>query len=249
MQEDLRHFLRSKTGTFVNFRHCRGGRSGIDRLHGQWKELRTASVSPVGPRRAARWRNLLALIALGFVAIFNVTGIINLAQGGFVMLGAMFCVQFYNMPFCAEMAPALRLALAGVLSVVIVGLIGALMERLAIAPARNSPQLTLIIITVGVYTIMWGAALLLWGPEGYQLPAFSTLDSRDQIMRFGQIIQNDQTYWIFGDATLPKRAQFVGVMIKAQSFWIWGNYADRTAWIGLLFRADRAREGIPAPAP
>ena len=234
MQEDLRHFLRSKTGTFVT--------SGIAVVivlalivyMGSGKNFGLPQYLQLvldGLRGGA----IYALIALGFVAIFNVTGIINLAQGGFVMLGAMFCVQFYNMPFCAELAPALRLALAGVLSVVIVGLIGALMERLAIAPARNSPQLTLIIITVGVYTIMWGAALLLWGPEGYQLPAFSTLDSRDQIMRFGQIIQNDQTYWIFGDATLPKRAQFVGVMIKAQSFWIWGTTLIVLLGLGYFF--------------
>ncbi len=36
---------------------------------------------------------IYALVALGFVTVFNVTGIINFAQGGFVMLGAMLCVS------------------------------------------------------------------------------------------------------------------------------------------------------------
>jgi len=35
---------------------------------------------------------IYALVALGFVMIHNVTGIINFAQGEFLMLGAMFMV-------------------------------------------------------------------------------------------------------------------------------------------------------------
>ena len=35
---------------------------------------------------------IYALIALGFVTIYNVTGIINFAQGQFAMLGAMLMV-------------------------------------------------------------------------------------------------------------------------------------------------------------
>ncbi len=64
------------------------------------------------------------------------------------------------------------MSLSVLLSIVLVGGVGALMERLAIWPARRSPALTLTIITVGVYTVMWGAALLVWGSSPYQLPAF-----------------------------------------------------------------------------
>ena len=38
--------------------------------------------------------SVYALIALGFVIIFKVTGIINFAQGEFVMLGSMITVSF-----------------------------------------------------------------------------------------------------------------------------------------------------------
>jgi branched-chain amino acid transport system permease protein len=168
---------------------------------------------------------IYALIALGFVTVFNVTGVINFAQGGFVMLGAMLCVSIYDLPALSALAPALRLALAAFLSVIIVGLIGAAMERLAIHPARHSPALTLIIITVGVYTIMWGTALLIWGADPYQLPAFSTLEQRDQILRFGQVVMESGSYWIWGRSVLPRGSRFFGVMVKAQSLWIWGTTA------------------------
>lgn len=165
---------------------------------------------------------IYALVALGFVTVFNVTGIINFAQGGFVMLGAMLCVSFFNFPVFRSLTPALRMSLAVLLSVLLVGCVGALVERLAIWPARRSPALTLTIITVGVYTVMWGAALLVWGASPYQLPAFSTLQQKDQILRFGQVVASGAASWTFGGTTLPAGAGFVGVTIKAQSLWIWG---------------------------
>ncbi len=146
-----------------------------------------------------RGGSIYALIALGFVVVFNVTGIINFAQGGFVMSGAMLAVAFNNLDL--PLNPALKLGLAVVFGVVVTTIIGALVERLTIFPARHSHTLTLIIITVGVYIFMQGIALLIWGADPYVLPAFSTLALEDHILRFG------------------------GVMIKAQSFWIWGTVA------------------------
>ena len=105
-----------------------------------------------------QWGSFYALIALGFVTIYNVTGIINFAQGGFVMLGAMLCVTFYELPL--PMAPGLKLALAFILSVICVTIIGGLMERLTIYPARHAAALSLIIITVGAYITIQGLALL-----------------------------------------------------------------------------------------
>ena len=43
-----------------------------------------------------RGGSIYALLALGFVAVYSVTGIINFAQGEFVMLGAMICISVNN---------------------------------------------------------------------------------------------------------------------------------------------------------
>ncbi len=146
-----------------------------------------------------RGGSIYALIALGFVVVFNVTGIINFAQGGFVMSGAMIAVAVNELEL--PLHPGVKLALAVIVGVVLTTIIGALMERLTIFPARHSHVLTLIIITVGVYIFMQGAALLIWGADPNVLPAFSTLALEDHILRFG------------------------GVMIKAQSLWIWATVA------------------------
>lgn len=247
MRDGIWKFLRSKTGgrlttgvavvlTF-GLLLLLGGSKGLT-----WPQYFQLIVD--GLRGGA----IYALVALGFVTVFNVTGIINFAQGGFVMLGAMTCVSYFNLPALAALPPGWRMALAALMSVVTVSLVGIGMERLAIAPARRSPPLTLIIITIGVYTIMWGAALLIWGTTPYQLPAFTTLDQQDQILRFGQVALNDQVSWVLGSVDLPKGARFVGVMLKAQSLWIWGTTAVVLAVLAYFFERTITGKALRACA-
>ncbi|MEM7132166.1 MAG: branched-chain amino acid ABC transporter permease [Chloroflexota bacterium] len=165
---------------------------------------------------------IYALIALGIVTIFNVTGIINFAQGGFAMLGAMLAVSVNNWALLEAWPVSARLLLAFFVAVGITTLVGLLIERLAIYPARDAEPLTQIIITVGVFIVLQGIAFLIWGADQYILPAFTTLEARDMPIRFS------------------------GILIKAQSFWIWGTVAivmvllyyffERTMW-GKALRA------------
>ena len=73
--------------------------------------------------------SIYALIALGFVTIYNVTGIINFAQGEFAMLGAMAMVSLT--------ALGLPLGMAFPLAIIVVVLVGGGIERLAIQPASG----------------------------------------------------------------------------------------------------------------
>lgn len=166
-----------------------------------------------------RGGSIYALIALGFVIIHSVTGIINFAQGEFVMLGAMLCMTFYNaeLPFITPVNPIFKLVLAALLAVAGTTLIGALMERLTIKPARRAPVLTLIIITIGVTVAIRALALIVWGTRPYFVPAFSTLEMEDITLRLG------------------------GVIIKAQSIWIWGVVLVALILLAIFF--DRTITG------
>ncbi|HEY5669470.1 MAG TPA: branched-chain amino acid ABC transporter permease [Anaerolineales bacterium] len=158
---------------------------------------------------------IYALIAMGFVMVFNVTGIINFAQGGFVMLGAMLAVTIYEweLPLPAWM----HLLISVLLAILLTSLIGILVERLSIHPARSSSTLTLIIITVGIYIATQGLALLTWGADAYIYPAFTTLEMADRTIRW------------------------MGIVIKSQSFWIWGITA--LVLIALAFFFERTLIG------
>ena len=106
------------------------------------------------------------LTALGFTIIFNTTGVINFAQGEFVMLGGMMSVYFMRALGLGEPA-------AVVLAVVGATLAGALVERLAIRPVRDCPTINLIIITIGVSILIRGLAMLAWGKDTHVLEPFS----------------------------------------------------------------------------
>lgn len=134
--------------------------------------------------------SIYALIGLGFVVIFNVTGIINFAQGEFAMLGAMLANTFVEAD--------LPLPLAFLLSVAIVTLLGTLMERVTIHPARRASVVTLIIITIGVDIALRGIALLAWGTTPHRLPVFT---KGPPFEIFGAVLSH-QRAWIMGSAVL-----------------------------------------------
>ncbi|NPB08941.1 MAG: branched-chain amino acid ABC transporter permease [Thermodesulfobacteria bacterium] len=108
---------------------------------------------------------IYALIALGFTIIYNATEVINFAQGEFVMLGAMFMATFLG-------KLGLPLPVAFALSVGLTALVGLLVERLTIYPARRASTITLIIITIGVSILLKGLAMFIWGKDSLPVPAF-----------------------------------------------------------------------------
>jgi branched-chain amino acid transport system permease protein len=109
---------------------------------------------------------IYALIGIGFSIIYNATGIINFAQGEFVMLGGMLTLFFINilhLPLWAAIPCAVLSATAA----------GLLFERLAIRPLRKPTPLNLVIITIGGSILIRGIAMLLWGKDTHSLTPFS----------------------------------------------------------------------------
>lgn len=130
--------------------------------------------------------SIYALIAIGFVITYNITGVLNLAQGEFAMLGALICISAVSL--------GLPKILAVLVSVVLVFLIGALFERVAIYPARHSSASTMIIITIGVSIALRGAALFIWGTDPRSLPSFT---EGEPLNILGAVIQ-PQSLWAIG---------------------------------------------------
>jgi branched-chain amino acid transport system permease protein len=129
--------------------------------------------------------SIYALVALGFTMIYNATGIINLAQGEFVMLGGLIMVFFTGVL-------KIPLLMGFLLAVIAVTLVGALFERLAIHPLKNASLITLIMITLAGSILFRGIAMFLWGKDPYALPAFA--DSKP-VQFLGATIQL-QIFWV-----------------------------------------------------
>jgi branched-chain amino acid transport system permease protein len=129
---------------------------------------------------------IYALIGFGFAVIFNATGIINFAQGEFVMLGGMatlFFLSVLNLP----------LPLAVLLAIAASTAVGIAFELFAIRPLKKPTPLSLVIITIGVSILIRGVVMLIWGKDTHALPAFTGSDP----LYFFDATLLPQHLWIF----------------------------------------------------
>lgn len=109
--------------------------------------------------------SVYALIAQGYYVTYVTTGALNFGQGEFLMVGALFgltCYVTLGLPYA--------LAVAG--AVVLVGAMGAGLERVAIRPTlRHALSLSWVLSTVAVSIILKNAAVQIWGPEQMKFPS------------------------------------------------------------------------------
>jgi len=131
--------------------------------------------------------SIYAMVAIGFSIIYNVTEIINFAQGEFVMLGGMIMVVL-------QISLGIPILLAFPLTILAVTLVGLLLDLIAIKSIRKPAVLTLIIATIAASFLIKGVAMLIWGKNPYDLPAIS---GRNPIDFFGAVVQ-PQYFWVIG---------------------------------------------------
>ncbi|HMN63849.1 MAG: branched-chain amino acid ABC transporter permease [Burkholderiaceae bacterium] len=140
---------------------------------------------------------IYALVALGFSIIFNASRVINFAQGEFVMIGGMSAVSLV-----AAGAP-MPVAILG--AVAVSGVVGLLLERLAVGQARNADVVTLIIITIGASIFLRGLAQLVWDKRIHPLPPLS----------------GDTPISIFGATIVPQSLWVIGVTVVIVALLSW----------------------------
>jgi len=119
------------------------------------------------------WGLIVALIALGLVLIFGLIQILNISHGEFYMLGAIFGW------YLIQVTQSFWLAL--ILSPLLVGAIGLLLERGVVRTVEDKPIKTLI-VTLGIslilqYTVYWiygGSPQRILEPFQFQLTFFGS---------------------------------------------------------------------------
>jgi branched-chain amino acid transport system permease protein len=134
---------------------------------------------------------IYALLAVGFTLIFSVSGILNLAQGAFVTLGAL---VMYSLITTVHLP--LPLAFPG--AVILVGAVAAEADWLIVRPAQGRLSRTnLLILMAGFLTFFQGAAFLLWGSNLYSLPPFSGQEP----VKWGGLFIPTQGFWVVAVST------------------------------------------------
>ena len=110
---------------------------------------------------------IYGLVALGFVLIYKATDVINFAQGEMMVLGAFIAftlITSFDFSYWAAL----------LITIVIMGLFGMLLERVALRRLIGEPAFAIIMLTIGLgYFIRSAVSMVpMWGTDthGFQTP-------------------------------------------------------------------------------
>ena len=139
-----------------------------------------------------------ALVAIGFVLCANVSGIVNFAQGEYVMIGGIVTAGLAS--------TGVPIAAAVVIAVAVGAALGFAQERLTVAPIRRAPMFLQATVALGVAVLIRSIALVVWGKDPYGMSGFIGDDA-----------------FVFLGAFLPLQALFVWgatALFLATTFWL-----------------------------
>src|SRR5947208_12895837 len=126
-----------------------------------WTQLAQQTV--IGLSSGGTW----ALLALAIVLIYRSTGVVNFAQGEMAMFSVFIAwsLVHHGLSYWAAFFLTIAISFAG----------GVAVERAVIRPVERAPVLTVVMVTLGLFFLVNGAARWIWTPETRALPnAFST---------------------------------------------------------------------------
>jgi branched-chain amino acid transport system permease protein len=104
---------------------------------------------------------MYSLVALGFVLIYKASGVFNFAQGAMVFFAAL--------TFVGLLENGLPFALAFLVTLGAMVVLGLAIERVVLRPLVNQPQITLFMATIGLTFVIEGLAQLFWGSQPHNL--------------------------------------------------------------------------------
>ncbi len=119
--------------------------------------------------------SLYALVALGLVLIYKTQDVVNFAHGEILMAGAFIgfsAYTFLHLPYGWSLVAAVLLG----------GLLGAVIERVAFRRVANQHHITLAMVTVGLSVLMKGLARI---PFGRDINTYPPAFKADRVVLWG----------------------------------------------------------------
>ena len=106
---------------------------------------------------------IYALVGVGYTLVYGVLGLINFAHGSLYTWGAFFSftlVTYLNVPF----------VWAFLISMILTGGLGVIVERTGYFPVRKSTTIIQIVSVFGVSIILDNVAMIIWGTSSRSFP-------------------------------------------------------------------------------
>ncbi len=114
--------------------------------------------------------SIYALVALGYTMVYGIILLLNFAHGDIIMVGAYISwLVMSNL--------GLSPVIAVVLSVLGCMVLGVLIDKVAYAPLRDAPRLSILITAIGVSYFLENGAQLLFGADAKVVPAYTSVST------------------------------------------------------------------------
>jgi branched-chain amino acid transport system permease protein len=111
--------------------------------------------------------SVYALVALGYTMVYGVLKFINFAHGDIYMWGAFFGLLLARIS-------GMNFFIMLLLTLILSGVLGVLVERIAYKPLRNAPRLVVTTSALGMSIVLSNLARLVIGSETYAVPKIMT---------------------------------------------------------------------------
>lgn len=112
--------------------------------------------------------SIYALVALGYTMVYGIILLLNFAHGDIIMAGAY-------ISWIAMAQLGIHPALAALLSIVGCMALGVAIDKIAYAPLREAPRLSVLITAIGVSYFLESGSQLIFGADAKVVPAFVNL--------------------------------------------------------------------------
>jgi len=113
--------------------------------------------------------SIYSLVALGFVIIYKSSGILNFAQGEFLLLGAYVFLAVV-VQARVPVVPAL------LLTFLFATLLGLALERVVLRPLIGEPIISVIMVTLGLSSVLRAIVQAVWGTDTRPVPEIFSPD-------------------------------------------------------------------------
>lgn len=109
--------------------------------------------------------SLYALVAIGYTMVYGILRLINFAHGDLLMFAAyaaIYGIALFSLPWYLSFP----------LAVMITGVMGIVLDRVAYRPLRDAPRISLLISAIGASFLLENLALVIIGgvPKGFPRP-------------------------------------------------------------------------------
>ena len=131
--------------------------------------------------------SIYALIALGYTMIYGIIKLINFAHGDIYMVGAY-------IGFFAVTQAHLSIVPALIISMVVTGVLGMVVEKLAYKPLRHAPRISVLITAIGVSFFLEYTSMYFVSPTPRTFPTLFD----NVAFHLGPLVINGQQMLILG---------------------------------------------------